>query len=98
MAALLHDLGRVEQYESGIPHEQAAVPVAEKIMKECGFSNNEIILITEAILSHREDNAQKKDLGALLYKADKASRLCFVCNAADKCNWADDKKNKNIIY
>ena len=28
-AALLHDIGRLAQYEEGIPHETAGVPIAQ---------------------------------------------------------------------
>ena len=35
-AALLHDIGRHIQYEQEIPHSKAGVPIAEKILKDCG--------------------------------------------------------------
>lgn len=37
-------------------------------------------------------------LAALLYKADKQSRNCFLCSAASECYWSDDKKNMKIEY
>ena len=36
-AALLHDVGRAAQYETGIPHDQAGALLAETILSECGF-------------------------------------------------------------
>ena len=35
-AALLHDLGRHEQYREGIPHEQAGAAKAPSILSDCG--------------------------------------------------------------
>ncbi len=98
-ASLLHDLGRVTQYESNIPHNIAGAEIAANILKECDFDNNEIIIITDAILCHRKYLSRKKDdIASLLYKADKLSRLCFECISSDTCNWSEEKKNKKIIY
>ena len=36
-AALLHDIGRVEQIEEGIPHHQASASLAARILPEAGF-------------------------------------------------------------
>ena len=44
-AALLHDIGRWQQYEEGISHELASVKLAKDILNECGFNNEEKILI-----------------------------------------------------
>ena len=32
----------------------------------------------------------------LLYRADKASRNCFVCEAQSQCNWKPEKRNREI--
>ena len=37
LSALLHDLGRVEQYENGIPHEKAGVIIAKKNLEEIEY-------------------------------------------------------------
>jgi uncharacterized protein len=52
-AALLHDIGRVLQYEQNLPHETAGLPLAEKILKDCDFTASEQKLILDAVLFHR---------------------------------------------
>lgn len=94
-AALLHDLGRVEQIEEGIPHHQAGASLAARILPEAGFSANEITQIQNAIACHRGDGGDNI-LGQLLYWADKKSRACRMCAAQGECNWPDEKKNWEI--
>ncbi len=98
-AALLHDIGKHMQYEEGIPHEVASGKIAQKILKKCGYDDEETRVIVSAILSHREAQiAGSRDLNGLLYRADKASRACFTCPVEDQCNWKADKKNLRIQY
>jgi len=52
-AALLHDIGRVRQYEEGIPHETAGLPLAKQILSECDFDEEEQTMILSAIRFHR---------------------------------------------
>lgn len=101
-AALLHDIGRWKQYEEGVPHDKASAEIAIKILKQCSYNNDEIQIITEAILNHRLDKDNNGDtivdnLSTLLYKSDKLSRNCFLCKAYEECKWSEDKKNKTII-
>lgn len=97
--ALLHDIGKHVQYQEGTPHEVASGEIAPVILKECGFEQEEITEIVEAILSHR-DSAVKEEasLRGILYRADKASRACFICEANAECNWKDEKKNLRIKW
>ena len=111
-AALLHDIGRADQYENGTPHDVAGAEIARSILKDCGFDPEEISMITEAISGHRgteehcgRGNKQEANAGnqydliafsRLLKEADKKSRLCFACEARDTCKWPDDKKNMEI--
>lgn len=98
-SALLHDLGRVRQYEEGIPHEQTGVKLAEQILSESGFEQEEIRIITLAISGHsNKQNIIENSLPDILFQADKKSRLCFSCQAAGQCNWLETKKNVTIIY
>ena len=97
--ALLHDLGRYDQISSGTPHNVAGVKIAGTILKECGFAENEILLIQKAIAGHREQHSTADDkLTFYLYRADKMSRKCFSCAARAECNWPDEKKNGYIVY
>jgi len=93
--ALLHDIGRAMQYECGIPHDIAGGDLCSQILKDCDYSDEEIDLIKDSIIKHREEE-RDNDLASLLYFADKKSRSCFVCPSRDLCNWSDDKKNTGI--
>ena len=98
-AALLHDIGRKEQYEKGIPHEEASVVIAKEILKDCNYSEEEIGMILEAIGEHgNREVMDRKDLVGLLYRADKACRACFSCDSKDLCNWSEEKKNLTLRY
>ena len=95
VAGLLHDIGRFRQYEEGIPHEQASAELAEQILKDCGFEEQEQEEILRLIREHRTAG-QAEDLAGLFYRADKLSRSCFSCPAREKCDWPEEKKNLEI--
>ena len=98
-AALLHDIGRPEQYAGGARHEMAGARIAPVILDECGFSDDERCMIVEAIASHGDENVRdEKSLSGLIYRADKMSRKCFSCDAADKCHKPPEKLVKEIRY
>lgn len=95
-AGLLHDIGRVEQYECGIEHDIASAQAAKAILTDCGYTEDDIKIICDAILSHRNDKCDN-GLGRILYMADKASRCCFNCAARNECSWPENKKNKGVF-
>ena len=97
-AALLHDIGRAEQIRRGIPHEDAGAMLAEKILPDAGFDAEETEAVIAAIRCHRggaPENARAQ-LGELLYRADKACRLCWRCGVREACNWPEERKNAGI--
>lgn len=96
-AALLHDIGRAEQYTRGTPHEEAGAVIAGRILEDCGFSEEERAQILEAVSGHRAYPG-KSILAELIYEADKKSRNCFLCAAENGCYWPEEKKNMEIIY
>lgn len=96
-AALLHDIGRLYQYQNGTPHHEASAELAGNILPQCGFSDEEISEIREAIIYHRL-NSSKNVLGELLQQADKLSRMCFFCEARNECKWHCDEMNMQITY
>ena len=97
-AALLHDIGRWQQYEDGTPHEKASAVLAPDILVKCGFNKEESELIVTAISRHRDSEIKEdKDLNGLLYRADKLSRPCFACKAEKDCNWKNEKKNRCLV-
>ena len=99
-AALLHDIGKDEQYESGISHDVASESVAAAILggmpPELAFDEADVAQIKTAILGHRRLRPNSQPLERLLYAADKASRPCFACAVRATCTWGDDKKNLSI--
>ncbi len=96
---LLHDIGRALEYQEGETHEIAGVRVAEKILNDAGFTQNEQETILEAIGKHRmpPKAGQLNSLSDLLYRADKISRNCYFCKAADTCSWEDKKRTYGVI-
>ncbi len=99
-AALLHDIGRGREYEEGISHDRASAAIAEEILPRCEYSPEESDQILRIIRSHRGQDAPSgdhTDLAILLKEADRLSRLCFTCSAADTCKWDSHKKNQTII-
>ena len=96
-AGLLHDIGRWKQYEEGMEHQLASVQLAEPILKDCSFSEEETEQILSIIEAHRKESQEEKDsLSSIFYRADKLSRECFWCLAEKECNWKKEKKNFRI--
>lgn len=97
-AALLHDLGRYQQYEEQIPHHQASAELALQILPDAGYTEEETAMIAEAIGQHGDETVSRNHLARVLYQADKLSRCCFQCAAQAECKWNEEKRNKTIIY
>lgn len=97
--ALLHDIGRAEQYKNEIEHELAGAAIAPSILEECGFNEDETNDIVVAILNHgNEQIMEDRDLSGIIYRADKASRKCYVCKAIDTCTKPEEKIVRDIRY
>ncbi len=96
-AALLHDIGKAAQYEDGEPHEVAGARIARKILLDVeGFDAREKTMIVAAVAQHRYWSDDSTPLGRLLYEADKTSRICFVCDAQDECDWPDGRRGVGV--
>ena len=98
--AFLHDCGRFKQYLEGIPHDEAGAEIAKQILPECGYHEDEINCIVNAIASHRGsvDKTREGALAQLLYRADKMSRNCRVCKMYAKCNWPEELKGQRFYW
>ena len=106
-ASLLHDIGKHKQYIEGIPHDEASSLLAAPILKDCGYTEEEIDLIVKMIRHHRgfkqlqeNQSSEKFNQGMRLIQifqeADKQSRMCFACKAVETCKWPAEKKNLKI--
>lgn len=94
---LLHDIGRAEEYKNNVNHDEAGVSIAEDILKETSYTDDEKNLIINAIANHGNENSNNK-LFEIIYKSDKLSRNCFECKAEKDCYWSREKKNLEIKY
>lgn len=97
IVALLHDIGRHEQYANGEPHERASARLCVDILKDVGIDSSTIEKYQTAIISHRNERIKdQEDLAGYLYRADKASRSCHSCIAEKFCDWSNLKKNMQL--
>lgn len=94
-AAFLHDIGKWKQSEFGIPHEKASAEIADVILQDTMFSEEERKEILDAIIGHRRGDGSGY-LAEILYDADKMSRACYTCKVREQCNWSEEKKNYKI--
>ena len=96
-AALLHDIGRGEEYKTGLPHEIAGQEIAREIVKRSGFTDLEADAIVFAIGKHRDNRIMDEDsIAGILYRADKKSRMCCLCQVEKECDWSPEKKNMTL--
>lgn len=96
--ALLHDIGRAAQYETGEPHAPLGARLAEDIFLDCGFTREEAKEMTLAISQHGTASVREEaGLSGMLYRADKQSRPCYWCQQRAACNWPEEKKTKHIL-
>lgn len=98
-AALLHDIGRHVQYETGEKHAYVSARLAPEILRNCGFEKDEIAEIVDAIYHHSDKKEiDDKGLRTLIAKADRMSRACFACQALEECKWSEERKNCEIVW
>lgn len=91
LSALLHDLGRIEEYERGIPHHEAGRERAAYFLEKLQYPAGKQKEILEAVEGHRKREGEA-GLSVLLAKADKASRNCGYCKAYRECKWSREEK------
>ena len=83
--ALLHDIGRWKEYESGEDHAVISSDLCEEILCKANFTKQEIKLIKNAIKNHRIKDNHESKLSKIIYESDKASRFCFDCKGKLLC-------------
>jgi uncharacterized protein len=85
-AGILHDIGRWVEYETKEDHAQAGSRLAEPILRESGYNDQEIAVIRQGILEHRLDPAAaRSELGQALARADDWARDCHNCESKATC-------------
>lgn len=94
---LLHDIGRWMEYENGIDHAVASKELAEGILSRCEYSEDEIEKILFAIENHRK-KGESSQFGNILYRADKLSRNCTMCNARKECKKFQNSEKPYLLY
>ena len=98
--ALLHDIGRAEQYRTGADHAEVSAKLAPELIRSAGFNVTEEYMIVAAIREHRNAemlNNMQEPLSYAIYLADKLSRSCFYCDAFDRCNKDYEKRNLELL-
>lgn len=91
--ALLHDIGRCREYQTGESHHSAGKQLAESILQECGFSETEISCIIQAIAAHKHgdwDSSNKADKDER--RLDKSDKTVDYCK---KLLYEADKLSRN---
>ncbi len=84
-AALLHDIGRWKEYADGVDHATESALLAEDILRDIGFDNEERTMIVKAIREHRQEGNQSTNFSRVLYQSDKISRPCMECSVIEQC-------------
>jgi len=84
-AALLHDIGKWQEYETGEDHALVSAKLARALLLDADFTDLETNLICQAIEEHRTASTPQTVLGYYLKKADKLARLCRFCAAQKEC-------------
>ncbi|VWM18257.1 Ribonuclease Y [Collinsella intestinalis] len=110
-AALLHDIGRAAQYQTGEPHDEAGTRIAAEVLdalpEPLRFDGTDRTAILHAVEGHRGPLAGREGgahggsaaadvLAHLIKEADGRSRACFACAARDACYWSEERKNLSI--
>ena len=98
VTALLHDLGRADEVDTGINHSILSQEIAKVILKDLNFDDFSKQRIINAIKNHRTKEKNDDRFIEIFYKADKLSRMCFRCPARSICNWSEEKKNKTVTH
>ena len=97
LTAMLHDMGRIWEYQKNIPHHQAGAAIAEKLLEQIDYPVGQRAVILSAIEEHREKNKLNEDFISVIKNADSMSRNCFFCEAEGDCKWSRERRNRTII-
>lgn len=102
VCALLHDIGRSAQYETGIHHSETGLIIAKEILTDVQCPQEWVDEILNVLAGHhgrsKKTKASEMDLGYYIGKADHDCRLCFFCEAKDSCKWGLEDRNTTVEW
>ena len=101
VTGLLHDIGRVAQYETGEHHSEAGMRIAKELLSEISYPAEWMAETLQIVGVHHGRKEEKDESGSMEYyirRADHLSRNCFLCDAADSCKWSDEERNQTIKW
>lgn len=84
-AGLLHDIGKWNEYKTGIDHASYGAILAHEILPRTFFTPMEIEMICRAIYEHRNISRDMSFLGERIHRADNLSRVCSQCEERAIC-------------
>ena len=102
VCALLHDIGRSAQYETGIHHSETGLIIAKEILTDVQCPQEWVDEILNVLAGHhgrsKKPKASEMDLAYYIGKADHDCRLCFFCEAKDSCKWGLEDRNTTVEW
>lgn len=84
-AGFLHDIGKWQEYKTGIDHASFGSKLARDILPRAFFNSNEVDIICRAVYEHRNISKDMSFLGERLHRADNLSRICHQCELKEQC-------------
>lgn len=97
LVALLHDMGRIQEYQEGIPHHVSGVMQTEIFLDKISYPAEKRSRMMSVVEKHREKDKLNDDFINIIKQADNSSRNCFYCEVSSECKWSTERKNKTII-
>ena len=96
LTALLHDMGRLREYQEGIPHHEAGTAMARDYLEQIGYPEEQQDMILTAIGEHRNKDREEEVFTKIIQRADNQSRSCYFCEASGACKWSEARKTTTI--
>jgi len=84
-AGLLHDIGKWQEYRTGVDHASLGARLAHELLPRAFFNDKEVEVVCQAIYEHRHISKDMSFLGERLHRADNLSRACLQCEARHRC-------------
>ena len=94
--ALLHDIGRCEEYASGKSHHEAGAELARPILLACGYTEHECAEICDAIGRHKAPSEQARSLATCCMM--RISSLETVLTAPCRNSVTGQRKRRTIQF